>query len=117
MLKENCIICLQPITNPVCIDCYLRQIKAWLDYVDMTIISKDNLMKKIKTAVLDDGLNETECIICGKGNLSICSYCFFLQVAGVFRDLNFDNEFIESFLAVFNYNFSEEKESMDEIEH
>ncbi len=78
MEKERCEICLHTITNPVCNDCYLREIEEGLKNIHVEKNKRSKLIKDIK-ARLPDGLNETECVFCG-GQVNLCSFCV-LQIA------------------------------------
>jgi hypothetical protein len=102
MLKETCIDCLQPITNPVCEECYIKQIDAWLKGIEMTALPRAFIMNQIRKKLYYDGLNENECIICGN-MVHVCSYCFFKKVSKVFENLQLCDEFVQTFLASFSY--------------
>ncbi|MFZ5955850.1 MAG: hypothetical protein ACOYT4_05495 [Nanoarchaeota archaeon] len=102
MLKENCSVCFKPITTPICESCYMRQIEKWLEHIDMTALPKKFILDQIKRNLYFDGINEGECIICGS-EVNVCSYCFFLKVASILKKIKLSDEFIQDFLATFNY--------------
>ena len=102
--KHNlCIRCYEPITNPVCTKCHLREIDAWLRDKKINSMMRAVVLKSIKNSVPEEALNENNCILCNKEDLSACSYCFFLISARVLRELNFGQELVTDFLETFNY--------------
>jgi hypothetical protein len=103
MIKETCEVCMQPITNPICVGCYIKQIEAWLKDIHMTAIPRSVIISQIKKNMVFDSLNEEECVICRKDSVSICSYCFFKQVSIILHKMEVRAEFVDVFLASFNY--------------
>jgi len=102
--KQNlCTMCADTITNPVCEKCYLREIAQWLRDFGIGPIPMRIVFTRIKEEMSPETMNETTCIICGRETLSACAYCFFLKAAKVFKELNFPDRVIRSFLEVFNY--------------
>ncbi len=102
--QELCIICLDPITNPICEECHINEIETWLIDLNLTkemIRKTKKEIRKIKTK--KEYLNESYCVICQKQRISTCSYCFFLRVAKKLKKLNFPYQYIEDFLEIFNY--------------
>lgn len=109
-IDENCQICLHPITNPVCNSCYLKQVENWLISQGMRAFERGIVLSKIKENLPGEGLNPHLCIACLNEHLSLCSYCFFFNVARILRELNFSEKFLENFDEVFNYERDEERE-------
>ncbi len=64
---------------------------------------KQQILTKIKQDNFSEDLGKTECIICKKENVSVCSYCFFLKTTKTLRKLNLGGQFIQYFLATFSY--------------
>lgn len=110
MLKETCASCWQPITNPICESCFIRQVSSWLINIDMTALPKEIIISALKQEISHDTLNEEECIFCGN-HVDICSYCFVEKASRIFRRLGLRKEFIQSFQAIFSYNGPDEIES------
>lgn len=103
MLEEECAVCLQPISNPVCERCYLKQIDAWLKQIHVTMMPRAFILNHIRKNTSFDTLSDVRCVLCGRENVSVCSYCFFDKVANILRGLNLSEEFIQTFHASFNY--------------
>lgn len=105
--KQNlCIKCIEPITNPVCPTCHLKEMEIWLtDYeinpfaIQIILSTLRNKLKRIESP------NENKCIICGKRELTLCSYCFFLEAAKILKELNIPDAIVDEFLYTFNYRF------------
>ena len=102
MLKENCTSCLQPITNPICEACFIRQIDSWLKSIDFTAMSREKIISKLISNKSPESLNEQECIVCGQA-VDICSYCFVLKTSKLFKRTHLTEEFIQNFQAIFSY--------------
>ena len=101
--KEVCEVCLQPITHPICNECYIKHVKYWLRDLDKEI-DKEKVLKNIRKAIARDSLNETECVICGKQEVSMCSYCTFLKISRVLVKLDFPDKDKTNFEEIFNHN-------------
>ncbi len=107
--NENnlCISCYHAITNPVCERCYLRQIEKWLDQIGLKQNKKQKILQNLHTKLSNETTNEEKCILCGDEAITTCSYCFFLKAAKGMKKAGMSGEFIQSFLAIFNYHQDE----------
>ena len=105
MITEQnlCVSCYEPITNPVCEACHLREINAWLEDIDLSKAIKSLVIEEIRKNLPEEAMNENKCILCGKNTLSTCSYCFFLVSARVLKKLIVNKEILERFLGTFDY--------------
>jgi hypothetical protein len=110
--KEKCIGCFHVITEPVCKDCYLRQFKMWLeDGVSNNRFTKDVVID-VKKSFGHESNNESMCVLCGRENVSVCTYCYFSNVRNLLERSGMSEEILEGFLEMFNYylyNDNEEK--------
>ena len=109
MENENCVLCLESITNPICSDCYLEQINSFLNYIGINPDYSCFIIDLIKKRVYTDSLNSEKCIKCGK-TLTICSYCIFFKARIIFQELNLGEDFIEFFQNTFNYAVEEQNQ-------
>ena len=108
--EENlCINCYNPITDPVCLDCHLRSVWAWLSDKDYPPIARAVVLKSIKRAIKKESESEHLCVLCKKNYYSLCAYYFFLTSARTLRELNFSEKLIEDFLYTFDYSKSHEE--------
>jgi hypothetical protein len=95
--SNSCVICNDSISDPVCRSCYIKQIRVLLNDMQMHPIAKVIILNKIKNKFPVETLNNTECILCRKDNVTICRYCFSILLRDILRELNFSEEMIENF--------------------
>ncbi len=103
MNEEDCIVCLQPITNPICSECYKKEVEEFLKSNGLDKNATGIILNEINKKIPYEGLNEEKCILCNENFLSVCSYCFFSVSVRVLRELNFDEDFVEYFSMIFSY--------------
>lgn len=101
--EENCQICLQPITNPICSECYIKHVDNWLVSQGMGPVERNIVISRIRRALPRESLNPHLCVSCLDGYLSLCSYCFFFKTLNILRELGFSDRFLESFEEIFSY--------------
>lgn len=100
----SCIICLEPITNPVCRECYIREIGAWLKENIKSDVTKKIVLLSIIHAIPKNDYKKDRCILCEKEEVSTCSYCFFLKTFQILKNINIPEYKIDSFRETFNYS-------------
>ena len=105
---NSCVICKYPITDPVCRDCYIKETKLLLNDLKVNSKISDFIKNKLKNKFPIETLNDTECIICKKENVTICRYCFSVNLIRTLRELNFTEDLIENFEYDQIYEESEE---------
>ena len=108
MEKRNylCVSCFHVITNPICPDCFLRQVEAWLMEKRIATKTKQRITKelaKIVNVLADEPAN-TNCILCGSRNVNICLYCLIWKTHRIVKKYIENEEIIENLEEVFNYN-------------
>jgi len=57
----------------------------------------DYIKIKLKNVNYSESLNDTECILCKKGVVYICRYCYSILLLRVLRELNFTEDLIKNF--------------------
>jgi len=86
---NNCSICDEPITNPICPKCIARSLRIWLMHNNPGLIeiidAKLNVFMGLNS--LDSDVN---CIKCGE-EMSICMYCF---IESIYADIKESNDVI-----------------------
>ncbi len=98
MLNQNqCVICWDSISDPVCKGCYIKQIEILLNDLNLEEGGYEIVLRKIKKQFPNESLNNIDCILCGKDNVAICRYCFSIILTNILIDLNFSEEVIENF--------------------
>ena len=95
--SNSCAICKYPITDPVCRGCYIKQTKASLQDLEMNSVTINFILNKVKNTLNAETLNDTECILCKKGVVYICRYCYSILLLRVLRELNFTEDLIKNF--------------------
>lgn len=101
-MEELCEMCLRPITDPVCENCYLKQIESWLDKECLNLLVKVNFIKKIRDSIPEYALNEEKCILCNSENIKVCRHCFFLIAANKLLEMKLSKEAVTYFENMFN---------------
>lgn len=94
---NSCIICGDSIPDPVCRSCYIKQINILLNDFKIHPLAIKIILNGIKNKYPIETLNDTECILCNKGNVSICRYCFSVIFIRILRELNFSEDLIGDF--------------------
>ena len=107
-----CSDCMYAIKNPVCTNCFLNQVNAWLIDQKMPKMQRGILLKSIAENLFERKLAREElageCIICNNDSPVICSYCFFQRAASVLKEINLGDKQVEEFLDIFNYRHYED---------
>jgi hypothetical protein len=108
VFKDNdvCVRCLEPISNPVCVHCYMKEIVAWMEDKEIESLAKSIIFTTIERRIEAEAENSTKCVLCKKEKITLCSYCFFLIVARTLNELNFPQDKVEDFLFSFNYRLT-----------
>jgi hypothetical protein len=107
-MQNLCTKCSQVITNPVCERCHTSELKQWLRDLNIGAIPRKLVLDKVAKEMTPETFNDDMCIVCGEETLSTCSYCFFLTVARVLKEMNFPDRVVARFLEVFNYRHGHE---------
>lgn len=100
----ECLVCKEPISNPICSTCIYGQIKAWLsNYPDL----KQRIMPGLKNYLNIEGdmkEESMECACCGKKRLVVCPYCFTEYVLMSLKKLDTDKQVLREFIRFFNFD-------------
>ena len=103
MENQVCLHCYQQITNPFCNKCCSEQLALWLN--EFPIHPK--LIIKIIAKTRNDSfpINTTDilCTKCGTELVSVCAYCFILNVENILEELEFPREIRKNLLEIFNH--------------
>lgn len=111
---DTCSNCWEPITNPICIECHLRQINLWMRENNIHPKKREYILKRIKRKIPKiKNIENAKCILCNTNRLTVCSYCLFLISARIIVEENFNAALIEDFLQVFNYQLGNEEYPID----
>ena len=97
---QECVLCEEYITNPLCPTCISEQVIDWLGE------RMPNLVKEFKqeSVSLSLGLfNNNSCIKC-KGFMDICTYCYTEHVLEWLQSKNVSEDLISEFLRFFHFD-------------
>lgn len=90
-------VCKYSITDPICKSCYVKETLILLNDLGVDSMISDYIKVKLKNINYPEALNDTECILCKKGVVYICRYCFSVLLLRVLRELNFTEDLINNF--------------------
>jgi hypothetical protein len=97
LISNSCVICNDSISDPVCRNCYLKQISLLLNDLEMHSMAKEVILSRIKEKFPVEVINDTECILCRQENVPLCRHCFSEILVRILRELNFTENSIEDF--------------------
>lgn len=95
--SNSCAVCKYSITDPVCKSCYIKEALVLLNDLGVDSMISDYIKVKLKNVTYSEALNDAECILCKKGVVYICRYCFSVLLLRVLRELNFTEDLISNF--------------------
>jgi len=98
-----CSKCTQPISNPICERCHVREISSWMRDRDFPQLLQEIILETVEEKLLSEPVNLGYCVICQNEVPNICSYCFFLRAAKLLKTLGLNQKDLNSFLETFNY--------------
>lgn len=75
----------------------MRQTKIILNDLKLHPMAIEIILSKIKERFPIENLNETECILCRKENVTLCRYCFSMLLIRILRELNLSENLIKTF--------------------
>ncbi|MBM3234177.1 hypothetical protein FJZ19_03715 [Candidatus Pacearchaeota archaeon] len=106
--KDVCEVCLHPISNPICVECYLKHVASWLGDFGFSERKAVKILGRIRQRLPRETMNEYRCIVCGKNDASICMYCAFLATSKIFLKLNAPKKYLDVFLESSNFKREED---------
>jgi hypothetical protein len=108
MIKELCVECCRDITDPVCTDCYVKQVQTWLDHNNAPSSFKNKFMTALKSKFFHVTDNDGNCVLCFRGEVSVCYYCFYSSSLRILKRLQVPDGNALEFRRVFNYRVMSE---------
>jgi ferredoxin len=92
--REACVVCEEPITNPICQECLREAVRQWLMEQ-----GQSGLMEEVDRMTMSDH-DGTTCIGCGN-RMRVCAYCY---TKDVFHIIEKRPELVPAYLAYFNFD-------------
>lgn len=108
-LSGICYECNNVLSDPACVNCYMREINVWLNEQNISPGRENEFLSEIEETLLSKNYNQQLCILCKDRSSALCSYCFFLNVHKILKRQRLSPEQIESFEQSFNYNLPSQK--------
>ena len=71
-IANDCVVCDEAITNPICPDCLAKKMRNWLVEFGPQLASEVD-------GFSIEGETDTTCLFCGQG-MSICAHCYSMDV-------------------------------------
>jgi hypothetical protein len=75
----------------------MRQTELRLSDIGTSPVALRFILQKIKKNVPIETLNSIKCILCGKEDATLCSYCYSNIVVRVLMEFNWPEELLEGF--------------------
>ena len=97
---QECVLCEEYITNPLCPDCIADQVSTWLREVKPELV--EELRKETKKLTLSI-FNENKCIKC-KGFMDICTYCYTEHVFYWLKSQETQSDATNEFVKFFHFD-------------
>lgn len=102
-LCENCG---ETFSDPVCEECQLRELEAWLIDQNYNKITRQIILRAVKKQLIsmEGGFGEpaeVACEICHNLHLLSCPYCFDTASFMVLRKFHAKHEMLEKFVRIF----------------
>ncbi len=97
---QECVLCKEYITNPLCPSCISEQVKDWLGEKKPELINE--LSQETEKMTLGK-FNENECIKC-KGFMDICTYCHTEHILDWLKMKDMPQSEIEEFVKFFHFD-------------
>jgi hypothetical protein len=105
----ECVLCREPVTNPVCHECLAEAIAQWVaEKVPERI---EDFWRETRAL---DGAHGVRCVHC-RSPVGVCTYCYTREIFNWLRDGKLQFSFVE----YFNFDFYREQPYLDggHIEH
>lgn len=107
ILNYECLECGEPITNPICPDCILKQFTIWIEqYPKLKKKILPGLKKFVKSSKEFKQDSQT-CIVCYKNSTYLCPYCFTEFVLYSLKEIKSEDNILRDYLEFFNFDFGD----------
>ena len=108
MREYLCENCYRSFKDPVCEECQLRELGAWLADQDYNRLSIAVILRAVKKIILtnEDNLPEMPegfCIVCNKQHIFSCPYCFNQISRKILKRFHAREQVLENFNKIFIY--------------
>ena len=92
--REECLLCGDVITNPICFRCLEGEVEEWLSGRMPKLVPR---LKKTGEVFKSYTHTGTRCILCGD-NMNVCTHCYCYEVNKLFENYpRLTEEFVEFF--------------------
>jgi hypothetical protein len=112
--EYNCLQCSEAITNPICHNCLAKGIKNWMSSYPKIKKEMTPKLKSYLRQVNELVENSVNCVSCNK-KAALCPYCFTEGVLNLLKKNKINEQIIQDFLSIFNFDFKHEGYIKDAI--
>lgn len=96
---QECVLCRECITNPLCSSCVDVQLLDWLGEVSPSLLRDFVVESKLDLGVF----NNNACIKC-RGFMDVCTYCYTEHVLSWLKSKNVSSALEEEFVRFFHFD-------------
>lgn len=96
-MKAECVMCEEPITNPICPACLQEGVRQWLLEQRQEELA-DEVDELTRNVFANSG--ETFCIKCDN-SMALCAYCYTNEVFGLIKQ---HPRLVKNYLSYFNFD-------------
>lgn len=102
-IGDLCYSCMQIISNPICPECFSKEIQAWIRDKNLKNYELKNINNELKILTIraQENPSETPCILCGFKRVNLCTHCFTIK-AGEIVKRNLSSQIYHKFQNDFN---------------
>lgn len=75
----------------------MKQTGAVLSDLRLHSMAKEIILNNIKNKFSAESLNDTECVLCKRDNVTLCRHCFSAILRRVLVEISFPEEMMENF--------------------
>ena len=100
-----CVNCSHIISNPVCYECYLKQIESWINEKKLPIKVKLEILKNLSLvfSFYGENVSNTNCVLCRFNEVNLCMYCLILETKKILEKNIKEEDILKNFEEIFDY--------------
>tara|TARA_Y100000310_G_C20607884_1_gene776482 strand:- start:708 stop:1079 length:372 start_codon:yes stop_codon:yes gene_type:complete len=100
----ECELCNEPVTNPICPECLVREIEIWASNYPNLKRELVPRLKKYLRKLREQPAEFIKCIQCKENEVPLCPYCFIREVLDELEFIDATRQTKKEFLKFFNFD-------------